>query len=154
MVNKQFYSWNDYEVDMQSLKHRLDSDEYDVVVGIARGGLIPATELSHHLNLPLIPLIWQTRDGTPPEEIPGDVAQAIFQKRVLLVDDICDSGETYAQVYDAIMGENNQLALSLTSCCLHYNRGEIMFRPDMWAVEINKRIDPIWLVYPWERNDD
>lgn len=153
MTLKQFYSWNDYSDDMLALKQKLNANEYDVVVGIARGGLIPAVEISHHLEKPLVPLVWQTRDGVPPEEIPGDIAKAIFRKRVLLVDDICDSGETYAQVYDAIMGDFNQLALSLTSCCLHYNKGETLFRPDIWAVEINKNINPVWLVYPWEPQD-
>lgn len=154
MVDKLFYTWNDYSNDMAALKSKINADDYDVVVGIARGGLIPAIELSHHLEKPLVPLVWQTRDGTPPEELPGDIAQLIFQKRVLLVDDICDSGETYHQVYEAILGEFNRLALSLTSICIHYNKGEKLFRPDIWAVEINKKVDPIWLVYPWEKQDD
>lgn len=154
MTTKVYYSWSDFGQDITKLESMLVSDDYDVVVGIARGGLVPAVELSHHLGLPLVCLNWQTRDGKPPEEIPGDVAKAIFQKRVLLVDDICDSGETYAQVYDAIFGEYNQLALSLTSVCLHYNKGEKLFCPDYYAIEINKVENPAWIIYPWERDND
>lgn len=154
MTVKQYYNWMHYMNDMEKLKRRLNPDDYDVVVGIARGGLIPATELSHYLGKPLVPLVWQTRDGIPPEEFPGEVAKVIFQKRILLVDDICDSGETLFQVYDALFGEYNQLVNSAVTLCLHYNRAEKMFTPDIWAVEIDKEKNPVWLVYPWEKQSD
>lgn len=61
----------------------------DAVVGIARGGLVPATMVSCMLALPLFMIGWDRRTGASfwggpaPEE-----------KRILLVDDCCATGET------------------------------------------------------------
>lgn len=149
MTVKKFYSWNEYSIDIADLKSRLNPDDYDVVVGIARGGLIPAVELSHYLNKPLVPLVWQTRDGVPPTALESYFTQHIIQKRILLVDDICDSGETFLQVYNAIYNGGIEVT-KLTSVCLHYNCGEDLFQPDIWAKQLNKKEKPIWLCYPWE----
>lgn len=151
MTTKVFYSWIQFGEDITKLENMIDPGDYDVVVGIARGGLVPAVELSHHLGLPLVCLNWQTRDGTPPDDFPTDVIDQISGKRVLFVDDICDSGETYKQIYDVLLSQRHMMLKSTTSACLHYNSGETMFKPDFYAVEINKVIDPIWLVYPWEK---
>lgn len=151
MTTKVYYSWSDFGQDITRLESMLNPDDYDVVVGIARGGLVPAVELSHHLGLPLVCLNWQTRDGQPPDELPIDVAKMIYKKRVLFVDDICDSGETLHQIYDALADQSARFLLTATSVCLHFNSGETLFKPDFYAVEINKTLDPIWLVYPWEK---
>jgi hypoxanthine phosphoribosyltransferase len=37
--------------------------KFDLVVGIARGGLIPAVILSHLLDLPLLPIDYSSRKG-------------------------------------------------------------------------------------------
>ena len=61
----------------------------DAVVGIVRGGLVPATMVSCMLALPLFMIGWERRTGasfwrgSAPEE-----------KRLLLVDDCCATGET------------------------------------------------------------
>ena len=39
-----------------------------LIVGVARGGLVPAVHLSHLLNLPMECLLWQTRDGGTKED--------------------------------------------------------------------------------------
>lgn len=151
MTTKLYYNWSDYEADIAKLESQLVADDYDLVIGIARGGLVPAVEISHHLSLPLVSLNWQTRDGKPPAVIPIDVMMEILNKRVLFIDDICDSGETLKQIYDML--DRNKVVKSKASACLHYNSGEALFKPDFYAVEINKIENPVWICYPWERQD-
>ncbi len=38
------------------------------VVALGRGGFIPGVHLSHLLDVPLVPLMWQTRDGQVNEQ--------------------------------------------------------------------------------------
>jgi len=97
----------------------------DYIVGITRGGLIPATMISHYLNIPMHTLAVSLRDGDEPEsnlwmaedalgpnsrerfiENPIDVTgvleaavdlleQGSTYKNILIVDDINDTGATF-----------------------------------------------------------
>lgn len=58
-------------------------DQFDRILAIPRGGLIPGVMLSHKLQIPLSAL-----------ERPSDV-----QDRVIIVDDILDTGSTLIDVF-------------------------------------------------------
>ena len=81
-------------LDVNALVRQLVLSDYKpaVIVGIARGGLTPGVMISHWLNLPFKPIHASLRDFPHWEAYlpkPTD-------KRVLVVDDICDSGETFS----------------------------------------------------------
>lgn len=59
----------------------LDVGQYQGIVGVSRGGLIPSTILSHRFNLPLYPVSPQKG------ELYGG-------KGILVVDDLVDTGAT------------------------------------------------------------
>jgi hypoxanthine phosphoribosyltransferase len=87
MSNKLFYSWEEIDkiIDIISLKIIRNYPEINSILGIKRGGLIPAVILSHKLSLPI-------------------VDQAYFD--TLVVDDICDSGNTLLNgpgIYTAVL---------------------------------------------------
>lgn len=68
--------------------HRIDRTKFDVVVGIPRSGMLPASIIATHLGLPLADVrgysagIMNGRSGVP----------SAGGKRVLLVDDSCNKG--------------------------------------------------------------
>jgi len=62
----------------------------DVIVGLTRGGLIPAVMLSHRLKLPMKTIQWSTRDYPLKESLD----ELRIYRKILIVDDICDSGVT------------------------------------------------------------
>lgn len=151
MTVKQYYTWDSYSNLISNLKQQITSDDYDFVLGIARGGLIPAVELSHFLKKPLLVLNWQTRDGNPPTTIPTDIYLAVKGSKILIVDDICDSGETLHQIFQAGIGQH---LCGVDIAVIHYNEAETLFVPDFYSVKINKVENPVWIVYPWEKQDD
>ena len=71
--------------------------EYSYVVGIKRGGLVPAVALSHALHIPMYTLEWSNRDYPANND-----SQRVLQpgSKILLVDDICDTGKTISQIKD------------------------------------------------------
>ena len=73
--NKIILSWADVQELVDKLCKKINSElpNIDSVYGIPRGGLIPATLISHKLNLPYVSKI---------------------TSNTLVVDDICDSGVT------------------------------------------------------------
>ena len=80
----------------------------DYIVGITRGGLTPATMLSHYLKTTMYTLDVRLRDGTNPEtnmQMARDAVginisnfsyeEVIEPRKILIIDDINDSGATF-----------------------------------------------------------
>lgn len=95
-------------ISLNEIKERLRSlpindGEYDLVIGIKRGGTVPATLVSYEYSSPLDFLtIRKYKDGPMPEkfhETPQlknieDLENAVNDKKILLVDDFTKTGET------------------------------------------------------------
>lgn len=93
--------WNMFVGLCKGLALAVEAYNPDVIVGVARGGLYPATQLSHLLqtDLMLVQLSRRVKDevvhASPIWQVkPGD----LHGKRVLVVDEIADTGETLALV--------------------------------------------------------
>ena len=123
--SKIYLSWDIIEtlVDVIAIhvKKSVNNLEIDSVMGLPRGGLIPAVMLSHKLDLPLV---------SEPTE------------KTLIVDDICDSGETFIEIYNKY--PNSPFA------CLHLKPHTTKFTPHIWAISW---ISDDWVVYPWENTN-
>ena len=109
-----------------------------LIVGIARGGLIPAVHLSHALNLPMETLLWQTRDGSNQEHNPA-VAKAIADGEVVVfVDDINDSGKTFTDIKE-------HYNAGITACILEKMQSKFV------CDVVGGRTDSErWIEFPWE----
>jgi hypothetical protein len=130
----------------------------DFIVGLSRGGLTPAVMLSQYLKIPMETLKVQLRDGNCESNcwMPEDLAEG---KRILIVDDINDTGETmtwikedwYASTagmwskeeFEAVWNTNIRVAVLVNN--LSSNQSV-----DFFGAEINKAEDDAWIVFPWE----
>ena len=89
--------------------HELQLPEVDAVVGIARGGIVPATMVAHQLGVPLVLLRINYRDDenkprrVEPELLEPFALNPAF-KRVLLVDDVSVSGATMNKAKGLLLG--------------------------------------------------
>ena len=87
--DKIFLSWSGIEEYIYAVeKWVLLNKNLKYVTGPARGGLIPAVLLSHKLGIDYISL---TSAKLFPEKVKAEI---------LLIDDICDSGETFIGLQD------------------------------------------------------
>jgi len=66
----------------------------DYIVGLTRGGAIPAVMLSHYFGIPCETLKVSLRDGGSCESNLWMAEDAYEGKNILVVDDINDSGAT------------------------------------------------------------
>lgn len=98
------------------------------VSGVPRGGLVPAVVISHKLKLPFISL----EDGI---NLPFSL-----RKDILVLDDICDSGQTLGRLS----------TLGFPTAAVYYKQ-TAGFSPTFVGVEVP---DNMWVVFPWEHPFD
>jgi len=141
-------SWRDvYNLTLQ-ISERIVASGFkpDVIVGIARGGWIPARILSDVLymdTLQNIRIEYYTDVGAKGKEpkITQPLTGSMKGKTVLIVDEVADTGDT---LHHAIEHVKNLGVEEVRSAVLHYKPTSIVV-PDFYMVETRS-----WTVYPWE----
>jgi xanthine phosphoribosyltransferase len=119
------------------------------VIGVGRGGLVPAVYLSHLLRLPMLSIDHSSNVPSFAEELLAKVAAtSATGTRVLFVDDINDSGGTIATIR-RILVENGCDTTNIRFCVLINNLGSQAV-VDFWAETIDRAEDKRWFVFPWE----
>jgi hypoxanthine phosphoribosyltransferase len=169
-MKKIYYSWKDVEGACLDIARQVITSQWrpDYIVGITRGGAIPAVMLSQFFNIPMRPLQVSLRDGGDCVSDLGMAEDAFGHeedpKNILIVDDINDQGSTIAWIkkdwpsgcfpdhnqWTKTWGHNVRFA-TLT------NNMASKETVDYSVWEVNKAEEDCWLVYPWEefwRNDN
>ena len=103
-MNKLWYGWEEIIRDMGVLCRTMTVDHFepDVIVGLSRGGLTPGVMLSHWLKKPFKPVKAALRDHPEWE----DYLPRKSDKRVLIIDDVCDSGETFTKMQEPLVKQS------------------------------------------------
>jgi len=118
----------------------------EIVIAIARGGLLPAGALSYALGTKAAGTLNVEFYTDVEETLPDPVVlaplldtDAIVGKRLLVVDDVADSGRTLALV----MGMMAERGADARSAVL-YTKPRSIIRPDYsW------RDTDLWITFPW-----
>jgi len=93
--------------------HKNDFQEVEFVVGVSRGGLIPAVYIATKLNKPLVVAYIDKSDG-----VYFDRIEWIKDRRVLLVDDIVRTGKTLSLIKNLLLKKGARGVRTLTIFCL------------------------------------
>lgn len=121
------------------------------VVGISRGGLIPGVIISHKYNIPFLPIVWSTRDFAQ-RDYYGMLSLATLlstnkDDKVLLVDDICDTGLTLESIFlmlDSMPQISYKNRLKTATVVKKLNAKH---KVDAFGDIVN---DDSWVVFPYE----
>lgn len=127
----------------EQLAGRIDF-EPDIIVGISRGGLVPARVLSDIMDVKevlVLGVVFYKGMGKTEEgpQITQELSADIKGKRILLVDDVADSGKSLA-----FAKEHLKDAAEVRTATLHYKPRSIL-KPDYFVDTTTA-----WIVYPWE----
>ena len=127
MVKKLFYTWENFENDIDKILVMIKKLKIKpkVIYGIPKGGLPLAVKLANVLQLPLALNLFSA------------ISQVKNKKEVLIVDDIADSGNTLLQI--PFVRNYNVLCL--------FVRYKTKIRPNMFVTEL---FNDKWIVFCWE----
>lgn len=142
----EYLTWESYLKLIEIVCSKLtDKNDYAGIIGISRGGLIPATILSHRLRLPLSVL--SAKSYSQFEQTNLVIGDLSFTKpltgKYLLVDEIIDSGLTIVTIKNKLEKDHN-IDLEIASI-LWRNSSQI--KPDYYAQEL---VDERWINFPYE----
>ncbi|WP_300755451.1 phosphoribosyltransferase [uncultured Brachyspira sp.] len=120
-------SWTDIDEAIDILAKQIEDSKihYEVIYGLARGGLVPAVMLSHRLKIPMVlnmEEVWRLK---------------VKNKAALIVDDISDTGETLKYFDDQ--------KFDIATLFVREHTSKIKPRYNYKNINHDN-----WLLFPWE----
>ncbi len=146
-------SWDEAYRLAKILAHKIKSSGFkpDLVIGIARGGLVPARVVCDFLLQKDLAVIkvehWGIAATLGKAKIKFPLPVDIKGKKILIVDDVADTGDTFSVVMDYITEKKTS---EVKTAVLHYKTCSTCI-PDYWA---EKQDDWKWIIYPWAVYED
>jgi uncharacterized protein len=121
----------------------------DFIVGVCRGGWVPARLLSDFLdnsNLASLRVECYVSVGKSKSapELTQCLSADVAGKRVLVVDEVADSGKSLNLAVAHVVERG---ACEVKTATLYY-KSKSIFKPDFYEVETT-----CWVVFPWEINE-
>ena len=173
MVNTVYYTEHQIDSFIHTIIRQLVADDWkpDYVVGITRGGLVPALKISHYLGIPMETLNVDLRKGGECETNcwmaedafgyvygeGGSRSDTTKRKNILIVNDINDTGATFSWIkkdwescclpkepsWETVWGNNVRFASVI-------DNDASAVQMNYAGESINKAEDPRWIEFPWE----
>ncbi len=139
-------SWNEATEMCHKLSDAIKADCYspDIIIGITRGGLVPLAIVSYDLNVRNIQTIAlrfyneDKRSGQVEQLVPLHLDDLAKYVKVLVVDDVADTGETIGYVLSKL--ENREVRVAT----LMYKPKNSKVKPDYFVEETDD-----WVNFPW-----
>jgi hypoxanthine phosphoribosyltransferase len=130
----------------QAQKIRKDSFNPDVVVGVSRGGFVPARVHSDLLECPSLATVTTEcyvgiGEAKPTPSLTQPVSMPLDGKVVLVVDDIVDTGRSLKLVMEHVMQKSAAAVMAATL----YRKPWSVMQPDYCERETE-----LWVVFPWD----
>ena len=144
-----YLSWLDVNQLINRIINQLKQQDLfsniDCVVGVAKGGCIPATILANMMDIPMYVVGVSSYKGQKRGKIKQyqslPSVKLLNGKNVLLIDDIIDSGKT--MIYINKLLSKRKVNKVISAClCSSKERDPIIY----YGIKNNK-----WVVFPWEK---
>ena len=160
-MNKRHIKFKEYKSLVSNICRSIQMSEWkpDYIVGITRGGLLPAVMISHWFSAPMQSLDVSLRDGGSTVSNLGMAEDAYEGKNILIVDDINDTGATLNWImkdwpsgchpdairWPSIWNNNVKFAVVFDNLASKCN-----VAMDFCGEEINKAENNVWIEFPYE----
>lgn len=139
-------TWDRFGLLTRTLVEQLAAEKVDVVIGIARGGLMPATFIASALRCEMFPIrLTRRMNDVIVHSSPAcllDVAiQVANRKCAVIIDDVTDTGQTLAIATQLV--KRRGVPKILTACLATHSRANP--KPDYVGIHTDALV-----VFPWD----
>tara|TARA_R110002020_G_scaffold202441_4_gene405614 strand:- start:258 stop:695 length:438 start_codon:yes stop_codon:yes gene_type:complete len=140
------YSFDEINAMSRSLASTAKKHNFTNIIGISRGGLIPAAIISYELDIPLLTIAvssYNKKEKSKFKVIQDFNIDTLDENsNILIVDDICDTGETMRWVSSKL----SQARIKNLITCI-FTKPKHTEYLDFYGSVIP---DNKWIVFPWE----
>lgn len=153
-IHCELVSWNRFHAQARRLARMIRESGFrpDIIVAIGRGGYMPARILSDFLDQPDLSSFkiehYQGTRKSAGAVVRYPLAANVDGRRVLLVDDVSDSGDTFVAAIEHLNSRGRPE--EVRTAVLHH-KVVSHYRPDYYVHRIVKWR---WLIYPWAVAED
>ena len=148
-MSRVYLSWDEVERLIDLLIPQFQS-EYDALMAITRGGIVPSGMIAERLNIPHVltaSVQFYSDEGAAIDwpiflQFPSD--GLLRDQNILVVDDIWDTGLTIMNVKERILAAMGSPELAV----LHWKPTRSRFPQD--GPDYYSAVTTDWIVYPWE----
>jgi len=155
-VNTKKVSWEEVVKWSRGLAEKIKDSGWmpDIIVAISRGGYIPARLLCDFLDIHDLVSVqilhWgKAAEITTKAHVKYPLKIDLSGRKVLLVDDICDTGDSIMVAKDHILNECKPKEIRVA--VMQWISSIAKIRPDFYVEEVRNWI---WYQYPWTRAED
>ena len=142
-----YYSYEEFKNDANSLIKKVADFDAQAIVGVARGGLTLSHVMAEGLNVREVQTLrTELYDKSLKRDKLSVFDACSFEnkQRVLVIDDISDSGETLLAVMNHLKEKHS--GVEFKSATLFYKKTSV-YEPHFWIKEADD-----WIDFFWERD--
>jgi len=145
-------TWNKIHRMLHNQAERICKSSFkpQIILGISRGGLIPARVLSDLLENSNLAIVWleslQVVDGDKrPQMLVQALSIDVAGKKVLIVDDVADTGRSLITVKQHVL----QNGAEETRIATLYFKPWSELKPEYYEKETGR-----WIIFPWDMKEN
>tara|TARA_R110002012_G_scaffold312520_1_gene523314 strand:- start:221 stop:682 length:462 start_codon:yes stop_codon:yes gene_type:complete len=152
-MSKTYLTWKEIQEDCRYLANELSDLDITCIIGVANGGMIPATLIAKQLGVNKLLScnlksyqedkprdgIHNTTDIVRINSFPG--WREIKNEKLLIIDDLVDTGLTFKKIKKHLFTCDGVNTATL------YNKPKSIYKPDHTVREFD---NDEWIVFPWE----
>jgi hypoxanthine phosphoribosyltransferase len=131
-------NWDEFELEIDRLAKKVTAAP-DIIIGIARGGVVPAMLLSKRLRVKDMLVLKVRKEGNE-RKVVGDIVTDVSGKSVLLVEDMIESGKSLIVAKDYL----EKSGATVRTACL-YTMPLSEMQPDFFLGQVQEVQE-----FPWE----
>ena len=140
-LSKEYCTWREVDLLVHDLAYKIQRSrkQYDVILAITNGGIVPARLMARELdinNIQFIPI-------RNKKLFINELRPLLKGKKYLVVDEIYDTGDTFSKVFDSLRGFDCDFAFLMSR-----------YRDSNAALAAKTLNHNKWVVFPWERKSN
>lgn len=143
-----YVTWEEVELFSTYIANQYRNFNISAIVAVGRGGYVPSVIVSHQLEVPIIPVVWE-KDGKR-EDLNDILPWMEDGANILVIDDVSFSGRTMSTLLGSLAhtASEHEKNVNFYTAAL-FQKPDSTYYTHVYGTLVNS---DRWLVMPWEKD--